>query len=169
MLTTLSTPSSRLILTLKVGVPGLSNAACVIRAPVLKTLGMETVADISDEAIQSVHRKYFYRAGLGREVGGIDKVSTALSVATRQQRKSSPSMLGMLFLESRNLSSGMSHNTQDKYRKMARDFGLSPADFTDAPTSVRLDYDSGLMISGNENNTESFQLRREERGDRCMP
>jgi hypothetical protein len=120
----------------------------MIRRPVIVDVGVETVADISDQAIQTIHRKYFHRAGLDMEVGGIDKVRAAYILAEPHQQKAFGNMLGMLFLESRNLPTGVSHNTEAKYRKMARDFDLSAADLTGTQSSLRLDYESGLLVAG---------------------
>ena len=127
---------------------GVLRSELQLRRPVLKQIGVDTVADLSDDTIQSLHQRYFRRAGLDREVGGIDKVQVARMLANSEQQKGFGTMLGLLFLEARNLPSGMSHNTEVKYRKMARDLGLSAADLTGTQHSVRLDYGSGVLVAG---------------------
>jgi hypothetical protein len=131
----------------------------MLRRSVLRQLpGMrlDSVGDLSDDKVAELHRHYFGRANFDLEVASEDKVRAAFYLAAPEHRKDFDTMLGMLYMTKLGLEVERAPGTRNKYRKMARHFGLSAADLTGVGSSIRLDYATATLVSGDDDVTEAL-------------
>ncbi len=120
----------------------------LLRRPVLKEKGIFTLSDVTEERMSKLHRAYYRRVGLDKEVGGLDKVKAAAVMASEEDYKMVLDVIGMLEMEAMRLPVPRSQPTLAKYRKAAERLGLSAADFVRGrESSLRLDYESGVLVS----------------------
>lgn len=120
-----------------------------LRRDVLRSTDLKTIGDLCDQNIEFLHYHYFKRAGFDCEVGGKAKIRAAIDDARSREPKALPGMLGILVLDSLGVAIPWSANTTSKYRGVARRYGLTPADLTGTPASLRLDYDTATLVRGN--------------------
>ncbi len=98
--------------------------------------------------MSKLHRAYYRRVGLDKEVGGLDKVKAAAVMASEEDYKMVLDVIGVLEMEAMRLPVPRSQPTPAKYRKAAERLGLSAADFVRGrESSLRLDYESGVLVS----------------------
>lgn len=127
----------------------------MLRRQVLQEQGVETFADVTDEKLAQLHRKYFQRSGFDREVGSMDKSRAVALLADDDDRKKLFKVLGMLFCDARGIPTEMCEKTRREYQKVAKRLDLSAADVDERrEVSVRLDYDSGRLV-GREDDLRS--------------
>lgn len=123
-----------------------------VRTDALHQRGIREVSDLSNETnLADMAHNYFTRAGYGQEVGGMTKLDQVLRIMACDglNYKNADRMLGILLLDALHLPQSASENTVDKHLKIARSYGLSPADLTTFDRStVLLDYASGRASRG---------------------
>lgn len=130
--------------------PGTLRVEVQLRSPILREHGITTLADATEETLSSLQRKYFERSGLGRTIGGRDALSLArqrLEVEGRG-RQWAP-VLGLLLADALKQPSNLSRTTQMKYRAIARELGITPADVLNVCGQPhRLDFVRGAQVVG---------------------
>jgi len=116
-----------------------------LRADVLDT--QRHIGDLAEEPLAFLRRKYFERVGYGMEVAGMDR-AVALIVASELTEAAKIQTLGYLVMESQGMPAAFGRTTVWKYRKRCEELGVTAADMASlATTSVRLDYDTGVVIA----------------------
>jgi hypothetical protein len=112
----------------------------------VKKNGLARVEDLTQGSVEVAVRELFSRVGFDREVVDMEHVITKLASSEHSVNVQS-SFLGWLVTESAGTSIGLSDNTVDKYRRIARTLNIVPADLEATFTSRRLDFDSGRIVS----------------------
>jgi hypothetical protein len=130
---------------------GILRNELLLRRPVLKEQGMNTMNDLTTDKAQRLHRKYFERAGLNQEIGNLDKIRTAALLADEHDQKLIPKVVGMLYCDAHDIAHTLSRNTTRHYKNVAKRLDLNPADVAgNRDGSVRLDYELGELVGGSD-------------------
>jgi hypothetical protein len=116
--------------------------------------GIYFLEDVTHADLPSIHEHYFERTYMGITVGGGSR-KVREAAQTVRGRKGGPAqldaLLGVLARQAHGLPSGRSRNTEDKYRAMAKELRLLPSDVVEPHLeAMRLDYDSGRLVFGDE-------------------
>jgi hypothetical protein len=131
---------------------GMVRFECRTLTPVNKEKHIATLGDLTPELLESVNRSFFDKCHFGQEVEGCPKIHRLMveSLGDPDLMKPVAGMLTYLLYESEGLGSPYSRNTNDLNKRLAREYGVSSADFR-CPTSkaMGLDFDLGeLVIDG---------------------
>jgi len=106
---------------------------------------MGHVADITDDKVERLHRGRFELACFDREVVGVASVAAAIRRAelTDESKREL-----WCFLTMPGASELMSKNTRTRYRRLARELGVTPSAASEElpDMRVRLDYESGTEV-----------------------
>lgn len=120
------------------------------RHPLKEREAATNIIDLTQETTMTrIAEHYFRQAGMDTAVGGTEKVQAALQAMSDDptHRRLSNQVLGMLWREANGLPQTSSTTSLDKYRQVARAYGLTAADFvTPDNPEVRLDWASGLLV-----------------------
>ena len=124
-----------------------------LRRPVLRDVGLTTVASVTATAIEQVARSYFRRCGYDRQVRGMSRammeVHLHMDDLSDSERRKIPKMLGILQMQAVGLDPMACSGTLKVHLDLARRLGLSAADFVNpGGHSLRLDFDSGTQVQG---------------------
>ncbi len=101
------------------------------RRPLKEREAGTTIVDLTQETTMNhIAEHYFRMAGMDTAVGGTGKVRTALQAMSNRPRppKVSNQVLAMLWREANGLPQ-TAQRSLDRYRQVARDYGLTAADF----------------------------------------
>jgi len=131
---------------------GVVRFECRTWTPVNKEKHIATLGDLTPEALESVNRSFFDKCHFGQEVEGQPKIHRLMaeSLGDPDLMKPVAGMVTQLLYESEGLSAPYSRNTSSLYKRLAKEYGVSAADFK-CPTSkaMGLDFESGeLLIDG---------------------
>lgn len=116
----------------------------------LLEVGIGTIEDVTEEDIVQVAREHFHRTRFGDTIsGGTERVQRALAQLTSTEQRG---VLSLLSADLIGLPVPMSHNNEDKYRRIARRLNVEPSDLLVVGDGerLRLDFDSGIQRVGDE-------------------
>lgn len=121
-----------------------------VRRPYALNRGLARLADVTDAKTESIRRALFRRARFDAPVGGLAQVDLVYEamLKTPEIAKDAHKVIGLLHGDHRGFASPLSHNTQDRLRRIARTFDLSAADFSRlSGVRCRFDYDVGTVVA----------------------
>jgi hypothetical protein len=131
---------------------GVLRFECRTLTSVNKEKHTATLGDLTPDLLESVNRSFFDRCHFGQEVEGRSKIHRLMaeSLGEPSSTRSVARMVTYLLYESEGLGSPYSRNTNQTHKKLARDLGVSSADFKcQISDAMRLDFESGeLLIDG---------------------
>jgi hypothetical protein len=121
-----------------------------LRSKALRERGLNMMSDLDNAILLDLCENYFDRAQFGTPVGGaphVDAVIARLATTSDSNYKSVGAVLFMLKAEALNLPQPTTSSaTLAKYRKLAREWGLSAADMSGlAGPPVALDFERGNL------------------------
>ena len=109
--------------------------------------GLRQVKDLVEDELAALRRKYFERVGYHLEVTGMERVGSMI-VSAEMSTNRKLALAGYLWFEAQGVPPGMHRNTERKYRELAAELGVTPAELSEMThTSVRLDLDAGTAIT----------------------
>ena len=121
-----------------------------LRSPILREQGVHTMSDLDERILLDLLENYFHRAQFGTPVGGaphVVAVMAGLTACVDPNYKFFGSVIGMLMAEATRFPQPTkSPTTLARYRKLAKEWGLSAADMAGvAGPPVALDFERGVM------------------------
>jgi hypothetical protein len=116
----------------------------------LRDEGIHTMSDLKEQKLMGLREHYFHRAQFGTPVGGapqVEAVMKQLAITHDRDYKFFGPLIGLLMAEAMNLPQPTTSSaTLAKYRKLAKEWGLSAADMSGlAGPPVALDYERGTL------------------------
>lgn len=132
------------------GVRGQVRFEASLRRPVLLEKGLRTMSDIVSTDLDAIARDKFEQMGYDKPVGGQSHLFRVLAALQgTPEYKDVPGVLGYLFCTAGGLTEPhRDPRTARRYRRLASDWGLSPADVALTPSSMLgLDFTTGTMVA----------------------
>lgn len=124
-----------------------------LRSAVLRQDRIDNPMSVSPESLEATARKFFIRQGFGVILSrGSAHAAAALQRLVTAGRSADERLLAQyLTNELLGVAGGMSHNTRDRARALAREVGLVPTDLLPSRgVPGRLDFDSGALLEGDQ-------------------